>query len=286
MKIAKNCVCCESQRLEHAPAVLMPFVAFCVFGWEPAEIQPDWGLRDLPAGKLYSVCRSMMCKNCGLLFLDMRFDEDEMASLYFDYRGPGYCEQRERFEPGYGARNELLLDGSKYIAEIEAFLKPHLAASSPRVLDWGGDSGINTPFRAASARHDILDISNRPLIDGARAVTRREVEEGDYDLIVYSNVLEHMPYPRRSLSEVASAMRPGTLLYLEVPHEEVIRMNPYSDARLQAKHHWHEHVNFFTEQSLDNILTATGLDVVDRRSHPVKAGGKEGYVFSIAARLY
>ena len=285
MKVAKRCVACESTKLRSSPAVLMPFVAYRIFGWTPTAIDPSWGIRDLPVGTACSVCKSMMCEECGLLFLDMRFDDDEMAALYFDYRGPKYCQQRERFEPGYTARNNLLLGGSKYIAEIEAFLQPYLVARSPRVLDWGGDSGINTPFRATAARHDILDISSRPLIDGARGVARSDVEENDYDLIVYSNVLEHMPYPRQSLSEVVSAMRPGTLLYLEAPNEEVIRVNPTPDTRLQSKHHWHEHINFFTELSLDTILAAVGLNVVDRRSHPVTAGGKEGYVFSIAARL-
>jgi SAM-dependent methyltransferase len=284
VKVAKYCVACESTKLRSSPAVLMPFVAHRIFGWGPTAIEPSWGIRDLPVGLACSVCKSLLCDDCGLLFLDMRFDDDEMASLYFDYRGPGYCEERERFEPGYSARNKLLLDGSTYIGEIEAFLQPHLVARLPRVLDWGGDTGVNTPFRATAARHDILDISNRPLIDGARAVTRADVEENAYDLIVYSNVLEHMPHPRRSLSEVASAMRPGALLYVEVPHEELIRANPTPDARLQSKHHWHEHINFFTEQSLDAILAAASLNVVGRASHPVTAGGKEGYVFSIAAR--
>jgi SAM-dependent methyltransferase len=284
VKVAKRCVACESTKLRSSPAVLMPFVAHRIFGWSPVAIDPSWGIRDLPVGTACSICKSMLCDECSMLFLDMRFDDDEMASLYFDYRGASYCEQRERFEPGYSARNKMLLDGSKYAAEIEAFLQPHLVARSPRVLDWGGDSGINTPFRGTAACHDILDISARPLIDGARAVARSDIEENVYDLVVYSNVLEHMPYPRQSLCEVTSAMRPNTLLYLEVPHEDVVRLTPTADARLEWKHHWHEHINFFTEQSLSAIVGAAGLKVADRRSPLITAGGKQGYVFSIAAR--
>ena len=285
MKVAKRCVACESTKLRSSPAVLMPFVAHRIFGWTPVAIDPSWGIRDLPVGTACSVCKSLLCDECGLLFLDMQFDDDEMAALYFDYRGAKYCQQRERFEPGYSARNKQLLDGSKYIAAIEAFLQPHMVARSPRVLDWGGDTGINTPFRATAARHDILDISSRPLIDGARAVTGGDVEENYYDLIVYSNVLEHMPYPRQSLSEVVSAMRPNTLLYLEVPYEDVMRFAPTADARLKSKHHWHEHINFFTEQSLRAIVAEAGLKAVDRDSHLVTVGGKQGYVYSIVARL-
>ena len=144
MKIARKCVCCDSDRLKHVPAVLMPFVAFRVFGWEPIEIRPEWGLRDLPAGKLYCVCRSMQCQACGALFLDMRFDEDEMAALYDDYRGPAYTGVRDRFEPGYAARNALLLDPSSHIAKIEAFLEPHVPAR-PRVLDWAAPAASIRP---------------------------------------------------------------------------------------------------------------------------------------------
>ena len=82
MRLAKRCVACDGDRLEHVPAVLMPFVADRIFGWRPTEISPEWGLRDIPAGMASSVCKTMMCEDCGMLFLDMRFDDEEMAALY------------------------------------------------------------------------------------------------------------------------------------------------------------------------------------------------------------
>jgi hypothetical protein len=283
MKIARRCICCESERLEHAPAVLMPFVAFRVFRWEPAEIQPDWGLRDLPAGRLYSVCRSMMCENCGLLFLDMRFDEDEMAALYDGYRGARYTTTRERFEPGYSARNALLLEPSSHIARIEALLGPHVAPA-PRLLDWGGGTGINTPFRRCAREHSVYDISNRPLVEGAHVVSLQQATAREYDLIVCSQVLEHLPYPREVLGQIATVMNSSTILYVEVPHEDLVRLIDDRRQRLKGKHHWHEHINFFTFDSLEAILRQAGLRVVDWLSLLVSAGGRDGHVFSIVAQ--
>jgi hypothetical protein len=283
MKIARKCICCESETLKQAPAVLMPFVAFRVFGWEPAEIRSEWGLRDLRAGKLYCVCRSMMCENCGVLFLDMRFDEDEMAALYNDYRGPTYTAIRDRFEPGYSARNALLLDPSSHIAKVEAFLEPHVA-TRPRVLDWGGGTGVNTPFRRGAREHDVYDISNRPAIEGARLVTLKQASTSEYDLIVSSQVLEHLPYPRESLRQVIAMMNANTILYVEVPHEDLIRLVDDPQQRLGGKHHWHEHINFFTFNSLEAVFGQAGLRVVDWLSHPVRAGGKDCHVFSIIAQ--
>ena len=106
----------------------MPFIADRIFGWRPTEISPEWGLRDIPVGLACSICKTMMCEDCGMLFLDMRFDDEEMASLYRDYRGEAYTRDRDRFEPGYAARNAIMLEGSTYIDQIEAILEPYLSA--------------------------------------------------------------------------------------------------------------------------------------------------------------
>ena len=283
MKIAKRCVCCDSTRLAARPAVLMPFIANRVFGWEPVVIDAAWGMRDLPQGAAQSVCRTLMCEDCGLVFLDMRFDDEEMAALYDDYRGPAYTATRERFEPGYAARNALFEDGAHYGAMAEEFLAPLLPAR-PRVLDWGGDSGVNTPFRGRAAQHDVYDISGRPVVEGASAVDHAAALANSYDLIACCHVIEHVAYPVEILREIADAMRPETLLYVEAPHEDLMRLNADPAARLGAKRHWHEHINFFSAESVEALLKRLGLDVVARDTHPITAGGKTTYVFSVAAR--
>ena len=283
MRLAKRCVACDGDRLGHVPAVLMPFVADRIFGWRPAEISPEWGLRDIPAGMACSICKTMMCEDCGMLFLDMRFDDEEMAALYADYRGEAYTRERDRFEPGYAARNANMLEGSAYIGQIEAILEPYLGAK-PRVLDWGGDTGVNTPFRSRAMQHDVYDISNRPMVEGARSVDLDTVKASVYDLIVFSHVLEHVPYPRESLREIANAMRQETILYVEVPHEEVVRLSENPAQRLDRKRHWHEHINFFTPSALDAVFEDVGLSIIERQSFPIAAAGKNSHVFSILAR--
>lgn len=283
MKIASRCVCCGGADLARRPAVLMPFVAFRAFGWEPAAVTPDWGLRDLAPGHAHSVCATLQCRACGLLFLDMRLDGDEMAALYADYRGEAYRAARERFEPGYSARNAILNAGSTYIPAVEAFLQPHLGPA-PRVLDWGGDTGLNTPFRGRAALHHVLDISDKPVVPGAARVAGTELIPGAYDLVVSAQVLEHVSEPAALVAEMGAVLGPDALLYLEMPHEDGVRLEPDPARRLDAKRHWHEHVNFFTEAALDAMLARAGLESVARLSHPISAGGKESHVFSLIAR--
>ena len=283
MKIARRCICCDSGRLASRPAILMPFIANRVFGWEPVSIDASWGMRDLPQGAAQGVCRTLMCEECGILFLDMRFDDEEMAALYDDYRGPAYTVTRERFEPGYAARNTLFDDGADYGAQAEALLAPLLPAR-PRVLDWGGDSGVNTPFRGRAAQHDIYDISGRPVIDGARAVDHAAARANRYDLIACCHVIEHVSYPFDILRDMADTMRDDTLLYLEVPFEDVVRLNDEPARRLELKRHWHEHINFYSAEAVDALLRRAGLSVVARDTHPITAGGKTTHVFAVAAR--
>jgi hypothetical protein len=54
--------------------------------------------------------------------------------------------------------------------------------------------------------------------------------------------------------------------------------------RLSHKHHWHEHINFFSSAALDALFRDVGLRMLEKKSHPIVAGGKENYVFSIAAK--
>ena len=260
----------------------MPFVADRIFGWRPTEISREWGLRDIAAGMACSICKTMMCEDCGMLFLDMRFDDEEMAALYADYRGEAYTNARDRFEPGYAARNAIMLAEAPTSTRSRRFCS--VIGARPRVLDWGGDTGVNTPFRSRAMQHDVYDISNRPMVEGARAIDLNAVKANVYDLIVFSQVLEHVPYPRDFLREIANAMRPETILYVEVPHEEVVRQSDDPAQRLARKRHWHEHINFFTPSALDAVFGDAGLSVIERVSHPVAAGGKVSDVFSIVAR--
>lgn len=258
-RLANTCICCDHAPLQRQSAVLMPFVAQRALGWEPCEITEDWGLRDLPLGQVQALCASLHCPACGVLFLDMRFDDTEMSRLYRDYRGPGYEAERERLEPGYAARNRSLVAGDAHIPQVEAFLQPHLPAR-PAVLDWGGDTGLNTPLRAAARLHHVLDISARPLVAGARAVP---APEGPYDLVVLAHVLEHVPEPRELLRRVVGAMGEGTTLYVEVPFEVLMREAEHDALAWRRKRHWHEHVNFFSAAGLRQLIMSSGLHVLD-----------------------
>ena len=280
--IATQCVCCGSKKLKSSPAVLMPFVAHRTFGWEPVTIDESWGLLTIKNGHAYSICKSLHCCYCGFLFLDIRFSESELSNLYNDYREEEYNSLRELYEPGYTLRNDDLNAGIGYIKDIEDFLQPHLSFPIS-ILDWGGDTGKNTPFKNKNQAFDIYDISNKHVIEGARIVNKSEAHSKKYQLIVCSNVLEHVPYPCDLLVDITKSMDAESVLYIEVPLEKVV-LNNKTDLHLLKKH-WHEHINFYSEKSLYSLFQAAGLEVKDLKILKATAGEQSSCLFQVACKL-
>jgi SAM-dependent methyltransferase len=262
----------------------MPFVAHRVFGWEPVEIDDSWGLRTIRNGHAYSICNTLHCLECGLLFLDIRFTEDEMKALYSDYRGEAYTTLRERYEPGYRARNDDLNAGIRYLPQVEAFLSPFLPERI-RVLDWGGDTGTNTPFKERAELFHVYDISAKSAVPGATIVDMETVRRTAYDLIVCSNVLEHVSYPVDLLADIKARMTEGTILYIEVPYEEVVRLHADSPGLASRKRHWHEHINFFGQVSTGRMVRAAGLEILALEDLGCVPGDELPHQFMIACRL-
>lgn len=238
-----TCPCCDSNRITSSPARLAPFVSQRVNG------------RD------YTGCWSLQCQDCGVLFSSVRFTDEQARRLYAGYRDAKYTAEREKYEPGY--TNPPAHD---YISEVELFLDPHLGTPVD-ILDWGGGDGNNTPFRRLNtwALIDIYDISAHPV-----------KPYGKYNLVVCSNLLEHVPWPLATLEEIEPHM--GDILYLEIP------MGAVDDNSYKTKTEWHEHINFFTLKSLEMLLRRAGLNVVDFRRHDLTGTKYYDHLLMIACK--
>lgn len=269
-RVARQCVCCGSEELDRSPAVLMPFISHRVYNWAPVEIDASWGLKTIKPGYAYSLCNSLQCQKCGFLFLDIRFSPQEMEYLYRDYRGVEYTQLREHYEPGYTNRNNELNKGINYLKEVENFLLPYTGTPSS-ILDWGGDTGINTPFSSSAKTVHIFDISEKSVIPRAQRVSRKEADQNDYDLIACCGVIEHVPYPEKLLNDIRSVMSKKSLLYVDAPFEKIMH-DKRADACRQKKH-WHEHINFFSEKSLEILADRCGLKIIAENKMRVSSAG-------------
>ncbi|CAM5789225.1 hypothetical protein CCAE64S_02342 [Castellaniella caeni] len=175
INVARRCICCGSSNVRRSPAVLMPFVAKRVFGHDPVNVTAEWGLRDLRPGMAYTLCNSLQCQMCSVLFLDYRFTDDQMAALYRGYRDSNYNEQRESYEPGYMVSSGVRYQRrDPYIAELERWIAPHVP-SCPAVLDWGG-AAVKIPLswaRAVACMSMIFQMSRWFLVQSERIFQAR-----------------------------------------------------------------------------------------------------------------
>jgi len=272
MTVARQCVVCGSHNLIKVSAVLAPFLADRIFDWKPMDIDASLGFRDIQSGHAYALCNTLCCGECQMLFLDMRFDDDEMERLYDGYRDENYTTLRSSYESGYEMINQVL-EGKRwdYVRQVELFLQPYLPKELC-ILDFGGDDGANTPFVDTANTVHIFDISGKKTLHNAVAVTIDEIEKQQYEysLVTCMQVLEHVSDPHQIVQQLVELSGQKTLIYLEIPLETLM-INPkekfYTKKRL-----WHEHINFFSPMALERLVLMNDLVIVDKFQTEVGSG--------------
>jgi hypothetical protein len=265
MNFADYCVICGNRNLKRYNAIVVPFIAERIFQKKAFHV---W---------------LMKCKTCGFQFFDLRFDDAELCRLYSDYRNESYISQRNRNEPWYTRKlNDSLLNKlktwtirKKSLVQNLTNYEPNIEARIKSILDFGGDKGQLIDGIFGNTRKYVYEISNVELLPGIERAACPS--KNYYDLIVCSNVLEHISYPDKCIKFMHKMGNEGSVLYIEVPEEQ-----PYSFYTLSKRliqqilllfsrpmlflcmlkpgmfTHMHEHVNYFSKKSIQYLLEHNG----------------------------
>jgi len=261
-----QCVVCDGEIRRLKRALVAPFLATRIWGRPPFCV-------DL-----------VECKACGFMFYNPRLDAAEEGRLYAGYRSEEYQRMRQASEPWYTAGfNASLASAAAYEVRrraLAATLRRHIGGREiRRVLDYGGDHGDLVCGLLGEAEAFVYDISGIPPVDG---VTRTaDPAACEADLIINSNVLEHVGFPRRLLGEILEAAPAGGLIFLEAPCESPFRLSRMLRrmaqigimtltrptlarfvARPAALYMMHEHINYFTERSLAALMASCGCSAI------------------------
>lgn len=95
-----------------------------------------------------------------------------------------------------------------------------------------------------------------------------------FDLIIFSSVLEHLSELDKNISKAISILKDTGNVFISVPDGDnfgKILREPFLEFSL-------EHINYFTRNSLDNLLTSHGLKNIKFKSLPIKLYG--GYALN------
>jgi SAM-dependent methyltransferase len=285
MYLADACPCCGSERHAAYPALTSPFLAAYVLERPPEPV------------------RLLECEGCGFRFFESRLTDAENERLYAGYRGERYYRERHRREPWYTRKVNDAIGGDPEILRgrrelVERFVRTHAGEAADRVesvLDFGGDRGQVIPEGLGREKF-VYEISGtHPVAGVTRIGTTEELASRRFDLVLLCHVLEHCSDPGAVLGEVRALLRPGALLYVELPFERadlrflskraryasylraIRRVPPLLTAldfystlvrtRLRAMPplgfvKMHEHVNFFDAPSLRALFDRCGLETV------------------------
>lgn len=231
----------------------------------------DWEYQVARAARL------VICPGCGLVAQDPPVRPDEVAGLY---------------PPDYTAHSAASRSRSVY-GRTKAWLNRRSARAVARHVPQGGrllEVGCgNGAFLAAVAevRPDVR-TSGIDIVDlGIRGIPGFEFHLGQledldlgprrFDAIYASNLIEHVPDPRRFLARCRELLAPGGVLVGVTPDH--LSLDRRLFGRFWAGYHFPRHTFVFDHRNLRLLLSGCGFE-------PLRVAGSYGFWYlSLANRL-
>jgi hypothetical protein len=291
VKKVSTCVLCSGKIELRKKALVAPFLARLIWGRTTFHVE------------------LVECVDCGFIFYNPRLEPGEEERLYSGYRSDEYQQMRQAFEPWYTKKFNHSLQSPDIIAlrqqRLSELFRARLSLASSKVLDFGGNRGELVKGLIPGAEPFVYDISGVAPLDGVgHCRDLAACKAGQFDLIVNSNVLEHVGFPRVLIDQLTSIAAPGTLAFIEVPCESpfermavlkrvvqeallaVLRPRvAVSLARPSMLYLMHEHINFYTPKSLAALMTASGWSVVDSAQYSINSPfGKSWMAWCLAKK--
>lgn len=215
-----------------------------------------WALFDdtpIPAQKQLTWCR------CGMLYDNTLLSEADLVAYY---GANAHYASAVTGGVGGSSRGEI----ARY-QRIMGTLVPNLV-SGP-VLDFGcGRGGLLRELQARGLQAvGVEPGSGAPVAKQAENLpifsSIGDVPEGPFGGVILSHVLEHLLAPADLLKQVLSRAADGAAVYLEVPDSEAVFS---SEPRYDE--YYFEHINHFTEASLQALAACCGVEVVEVERRP------------------
>jgi SAM-dependent methyltransferase len=182
----------------------------------------------------------------------------------------------EEYESYYRSNRKYTYEGSRDTSEAlfamygRSFdLVAAHAGREHRVLDIGCSTGELLALFQRGGYANVHGVDPSPEcrdiakllygLDVRTAVLSELVPDETYDVVLFANVLEHIPNLREATRHIASFVSDGGLLFVQVPdasHFGVAMQEPFFELSI-------EHINYFTETSLANLMSTVGMSCVE-----------------------
>jgi len=201
----------------------------------------------------------VICRECGLVYLNHRKTERENEEYYRN----DYQKEFDRYFPGInGAKEWWDYQGNYILDKVKNIVKV-----PSDILEIGcGGGGILHPFKLLG--HDVtgIDISDKWInfakdnygVDVYKKDIASLVQEGrEYDLIILSHILEHVPNPVDMLLEAKKLLKKNGIMYLETPDVRGIDLKNGLD-----NFFCESHLYYFSPVTLAFVTNKAGYRIV------------------------
>ena len=210
--------------------------------------------------------RNVVCKNCGLIRLDPHLDQESLALFYRDHYRRLYTGLKSSDNAGL-VFNAQYITGQNYynyikskIVNIDDYKNVlEIGCSSGGILKVFSDKGHQCV--GYDYDHEYIKYGNDKGLNLINGGIDSINENGGFDLVIASHVLEHLPDINTNINKILNLIKPNGILFIAVPG--LLNQNYYVGKRASFQY-WAQavHLWWFSYKTLSNVMIKFPVNII------------------------
>ncbi len=221
------------------------------------------------SGYIFEKNNFKKCLNCGSLFSRAIYNTKDLEKTYND------VYFREDYKKGGGFdyfsnKEEKIKSFLEKLRIISEFIFPF---KNLEILDIGCAAG----YFLEVAKRNGFNVYGIEISKEASAFANKEFgikiiapdllsisSENKYDVITMFQVLEHLPFPKEQLMKVYDLLKPGGILFIEVPN--FFSVDTLFDFEIKKRvFSVPYHLSLFSPRGLKQLINSVGFKIIEQR---------------------